>query len=132
MIDLGNVKVGDTLIQHSHNCKTVVVVTKVTPKQVCVGNSRFWKSGGNCVGCSSPWTSNYVALPRDGEVKEIRDRENARKALRGVRDLTTFDYFFSILRHCIDRTMTAEVAKLSGDFYQELKKCLDGDTDAKR
>lgn len=74
MENLENVKVGDLLISHSRNIKSVVKVERVTPTQLVVtGGERFRKKDGGGVG-SSGFYYSYITIPKDGEAESIRKR----------------------------------------------------------
>lgn len=79
--------VGDTLVYETHNrgthTKTLVQVTRSTPKQIVVdGDHRFWSSGNNYgqeVGRSSKWSykrgSRTVRVPLSGDEIESIQKE---------------------------------------------------------
>lgn len=72
MNNLENVTVGDLLIRHLRDSRSVVKVEKLTPTQIVVtGGDRFYKKNGYEIG-SGGFYYCYITIPKEGEVESIR------------------------------------------------------------
>lgn len=72
MSNLIDVKVGDLLIKHFRDVRSVVKVEKLTPTQIVVtGGDRFRKKDGYEIG-SGGFYSCYITIPKEGEVESVR------------------------------------------------------------
>lgn len=80
-------KVGDVLIYYSRWDTTLCKVKSVTPTQIVTDRGRFRKKDGSCVGGRS-WDYSSIAIPKEGEVKRIEEKEFIIDVLHKVRQLT--------------------------------------------
>ena len=80
---LESLEVGDQVVVRRSDAKTLVTVSKITPKQIVVGHRRFWKRNGDQVGGGAwNWATLDPATPE--VIEEIRDRAERRKLLDAI------------------------------------------------
>jgi hypothetical protein len=72
MKTLNDVEVGDLLILNRRMDRQVVKVERTTQTQIIISNgTKYKKSDGNFIGGNS-FTYDYVSIPKDDEIEEIR------------------------------------------------------------
>lgn len=86
--DLNEVKVGDTLIYITTWDRTLCKVKSITPTQIVTDRGRFKKKNGFRVG-GDTWTYSQVAIPKEGEIKQIEEKIFIQNVLHKVRQLTS-------------------------------------------
>ena len=95
--NLNDVQVGDKIIKHhSRHSPQVVEVTRLTEKQIVVGSQKFWKKNGDMVGGSSAWSSTWVVLASDEDIKMVAFRNAKRKLANKVSELAHVKNFHSL------------------------------------
>ena len=92
--DLNEVKVGDTLIYITTWDRALCKVKSITPTQIVTDKGRFKKKNGFRVG-GDTWTYSQVAIPKEGEIKQIEERIFIQDVLHKVRQLTYNDVSYA-------------------------------------
>lgn len=92
--DLNEVKVGDTLIYITTWDRALCKVKSITPTQIVTDRGRFKKKDGFRVG-GDTWTYSQVAIPKEGEIKQIEERIFIQNVLHKVRQLTYNDISYA-------------------------------------
>lgn len=92
--DLNEVKVGDTLIYITTWDRTLCKVKSITPTQIVTDRGRFKKKNGFRVG-GDTWTYSQIAIPKEGEIKQIEERIFIQDVLHKVRQLTYYDISYA-------------------------------------
>lgn len=87
-----NVNIGDLLIHHSNNGQPQIVeVTRITKTLIeCGHNLKFRKKDGRSTS-GGIWFCTYIALPKEGELRQIRIKSFKRFVLKRVSKLDEDD-----------------------------------------
>lgn len=92
--NLNEVKVGDTLIYITTWDRALCKVKSITPTQIVTDKGRFRKKDGFRVG-GDAWVYNKVAIPKEGEIKQIEECIFIQGVLYKVRQLTYNDVSYA-------------------------------------
>jgi hypothetical protein len=92
--DLNEVKAGDTLIYITIWDRTLCKVKSITPTQIVTDRGRFKKKNGFRIGGDTQIYSK-VAIPKEGEIKQIEERIFIQGVLYKVGQLTYNDVSYA-------------------------------------
>lgn len=85
---LENVKVGDVVIERGPFLTEIKRVTKITPKYIVIGQSRYHKNNGRR--CGSDY-GTYISIPREGEIESLKEKAFVWSIIRKLGNLSEKD-----------------------------------------